>query len=137
VEKEVTLTGFRSDISRLVSAFDIYVFPGLKDSNPRSVLEAMALRRPIIAGNGGGVPEMLANGGCGILVEPPCEGGQMAAVVKDLLGNNSKAQELGKLAQQYVVQEYAMEKVAGRIERAFSNVLRYIHGSHVEEMGNR
>lgn len=50
----VIFTGFRADALSLVQAADIFVLPSLSEGLPLSVLEAMALGKPVIATRVGG-----------------------------------------------------------------------------------
>jgi glycosyltransferase involved in cell wall biosynthesis len=82
------MLGFRSDVRPLVADFDVAVVPSVyKDPLPRSVIESMALGKPVIAFRVGGVAEMLEDGVTGSLVPfAPDEAGTGAApdVVRDL-----------------------------------------------------
>jgi glycosyltransferase involved in cell wall biosynthesis len=61
--------GFRADVKPYVADFDIAVVPSIyPDPLPRAVIEAMALGKPVIAFDVGGVAEMLEDGRCGTLV---------------------------------------------------------------------
>jgi glycosyltransferase involved in cell wall biosynthesis len=79
------LLGFRGDVRPLVADFDVAVVPSVyADPLPRSVLESMALAKPVVAFDVGGVGEML-DAGTGALVPfeaapPPAEGASDAAV---------------------------------------------------------
>ena len=54
------MVGFRSDVRPLVADFDVAVVPSVYDDPlPRSVIESMALGRPVVAFDVGGVAEML------------------------------------------------------------------------------
>jgi glycosyltransferase involved in cell wall biosynthesis len=62
------MLGFRMDVRPLVADFDVAVVPSVyADPLPRSVIEAMALGRPVVAFDVGGVAEML-DGDTGALV---------------------------------------------------------------------
>jgi glycosyltransferase involved in cell wall biosynthesis len=66
--------GFRSDVKPIVVDFDVAVVPSVyEDPLPRAVLESMALAKPVVAFDVGGVSEMLEDGVNGTLVRgrPP------------------------------------------------------------------
>jgi glycosyltransferase involved in cell wall biosynthesis len=55
------MLGFRADVRPLVAGFDVAVVPSVyADPLPRSVIESLALAKPVIAFDVGGVAEMLA-----------------------------------------------------------------------------
>ncbi len=69
-----TFLGFRADVRPYIADYDVAVVPSVyPDPLPRSVIEAMAMSKPVIAFDVGGVSEMLADGETGALVHasPP------------------------------------------------------------------
>lgn len=70
LEKRVTFHGWREDVLDALDTADIYVLPSFTEGVPRSIVEAMALGKPIIATSVGGVPELLENGELGMIVSP-------------------------------------------------------------------
>lgn len=74
LEKIFTFTGFVSDVKPYVADFDVAIVPSVyPDPLPRAVIESMALGKPVVAFDVGGVAEMLRGGETGALVrgEPP------------------------------------------------------------------
>ena len=75
--------GFRTDVRPLVADFDVAVLPSVyADPLPRAVMESMALGKPVIAFDVGGVSEMVDHGVTGELVrfEPRGPGASPRAV---------------------------------------------------------
>jgi glycosyltransferase involved in cell wall biosynthesis len=70
MEQKVILTGFRSDIPLILAACDIYAMPTFEEPCAVAFLEAMAMRKPIVALNSGGTPEIVEKDICGLLSEP-------------------------------------------------------------------
>jgi glycosyltransferase involved in cell wall biosynthesis len=69
VRAQFHLLGFRVDVRPLVADFDVAVVPSVyPDPLPRAVIESMALGKPVIAFDVGGVVEMLDDGITGELV---------------------------------------------------------------------
>lgn len=54
---------------RYISESQIFILPSYTEGFPNVVLEAMALKTPVIATTVGAIPEMLSDN-CGILIEP-------------------------------------------------------------------
>lgn len=70
IEARVTFTGWRSDIPRLLDAFDVFVLASVTEACPIVVLEAMAMQCPIVATDVGGVREQIPSSDHGWVVPP-------------------------------------------------------------------
>jgi glycosyltransferase involved in cell wall biosynthesis len=82
LEDKFQFLGFRTDVKPYAADFDIAVVPSIyPDPLPRAVIEAMALSRPVIAFDVGGVSEMLADGSTGALVP----GGYVEGLAEQML----------------------------------------------------
>jgi glycosyltransferase involved in cell wall biosynthesis len=53
--------GFARDVARVVSAFDISVFPSLWEGTPLTVFEALAMGKPIVATDADGLVDVLTH----------------------------------------------------------------------------
>src|SRR5262249_21520095 len=62
--------GGQTDVHDVIAAMDIFVSPSLDECVPTALLEAMALERPVVATEVGGVPEIVQPRITGLLVEP-------------------------------------------------------------------
>lgn len=82
LEDKFRFLGFRKDIKPYAAGFDIAVVPSVyADPLPRAVIEGMALSKPVIAFDVGGVSEMLRGGTTGALVRV----GDTAALAAEML----------------------------------------------------
>jgi glycosyltransferase involved in cell wall biosynthesis len=60
--ERLTFCGFRRDVAEAFSAFDLAVFPSLWEGTPLTVLEALAMGKPIVATDADGLQDVLSNG---------------------------------------------------------------------------
>ena len=60
--------GFRRDVAEALSAFDMVVFPSLWEGTPLTVLEALAMGKPIVSTDADGLHEVLTNGQDAVMV---------------------------------------------------------------------
>ncbi len=77
--------GQRSDTTAYLADFDVAVVPSVyEDPLPRTVIEAMALGKPVVAFAVGGIPELVQNGVTGALVSgsPPDLAGLARAILQ-------------------------------------------------------
>jgi glycosyltransferase involved in cell wall biosynthesis len=70
LESQVLLTGWRSDVSRILPAIDIYAVVSRMEGTPLSLLEAMAAGNACIAVRVGGLPDLIPTPQVGRIIEP-------------------------------------------------------------------
>ncbi|HMG43702.1 MAG TPA: glycosyltransferase [Acidimicrobiales bacterium] len=91
----VELTGQVADPYPLIAGMDVFTLPSREDAFPLAVMEAMALSRPIVAFDVGGVRDQL--GDAGVIVAAGDTDAMAAAVVR-LLDDPDAARALGEAA---------------------------------------
>jgi len=96
LDEQVTFTGFLGirEYRQLLNSVDLLVMPSREESFGIVFLEAMALGKPVIGGDTGGIPEVVQNGRNGILVKP--EPGQIAEAILYLHANKDARQEMSE-----------------------------------------
>jgi glycosyltransferase involved in cell wall biosynthesis len=93
----VRFAGYHSDVSAVYRESDIIVIPSRSEGLPNVLLEAMALGKPVIATNAGGIPEVIRNGVNGVLV-PIADPESMARAMSMLLTSGEQRAILGRNA---------------------------------------
>ncbi len=122
IEKSVTFTGFRTDIGDVIRSLDIVVFPSTApESFGLSILEAMALGKPVIATRVGGVWEMIEDRMNGILIEPN-HPEQITEQIIHLLSHKEICDRMGQRAQETVMQKFSLKNCIGEMEKAFDSM---------------
>lgn len=96
VSDRMIFCGYREDVASLLAGMDLVVLPSLNEGMGRVLVMAMALGKPIVATNVGGVPELLANGEAGRLVAPG-DAAALAEAICTLLQEPDQAQALGEI----------------------------------------
>ncbi len=87
----VSFAGWRPDVRRLLAAMDVFVMPSTFEGGPTTVIEAMAMARPIVATGVGMVPEILRDGVNGIVIEPSSSAALVASTVRLLADPDLRA----------------------------------------------
>jgi len=109
LDNNVIFTGFRNDIYNLIQSTDVVVLASrYQDPLPRTLIEASALRKPIVATRVGGIPEIVENGVSGILVEPN-DSQALAKSVIFLLENRERAKEMSQAARRIAETKFRIE----------------------------
>jgi glycosyltransferase involved in cell wall biosynthesis len=103
-------------------AMDAFVLPSLSESCSNSLMEAMAVGLPVIASNAGGNPELVVDGGSGVLV-PPGEPARLAQAMARLMDNPAAAAALGAHAAQRIRTEFTLSKMLAGVEALYASAL--------------
>jgi len=109
-ENHLFFAGQRSDIRDILAATDIIVIPSLQEGFPMVTLEAMAMKKPIIATRINGITEQMSDSVEGILVEPTSVSA-LTIAIKRLLENPELATSLGEAARKRVIKDFSVEKM--------------------------
>lgn len=95
VANSVHWAGIRDEGWRLLNAADLYIQPSRSEALGLAILEAMALRLPVVANRVGAIPELVVNGETGYLADLPTKE-HLAATIKSSLATRSKWKILGQ-----------------------------------------
>jgi glycosyltransferase involved in cell wall biosynthesis len=101
---------------------DVFILPSLAEGLGRSLLEAMAAGRAVVASNVGGIPEAVEDGKTGILV-PPQDAQALAKAVAFLLDNPEQAREMGQAGRRRAEQLFDEKKMIDRICSLYEQLL--------------
>jgi glycosyltransferase involved in cell wall biosynthesis len=116
-------TGHRNDLPRLIAAMDLCVLSTHREGLPLSVLEAMAMGKPVVATAVGGIPEIIRPGVTGYLHEH-ANSKELAAAVLFLIENPEEARRIGSAAREHVRENHSRQKFVDEIAMAYSDVMR-------------
>jgi glycosyltransferase involved in cell wall biosynthesis len=115
IGSRVIFTGRRDDVPAVTAALDVAVLPSYREAQGLTILEAMALSRPVVASNVGGIPEMVEDGLTGLLV-PPHDPEALAAAITRLLLDHSLADMLARAGHDLVHERFCLEMMVRSIE---------------------
>jgi glycosyltransferase involved in cell wall biosynthesis len=118
----VTFTGRRDDVPAVTAALDVAVLPSYREAQGLSILEAMALSRPVVASAVGGIPEMIDDGRTGLLV-PPRDPGALAAAMLRLLENPALALRIGRAGHDLVHERFCVEQMVRAVETIYDEAV--------------
>jgi glycosyltransferase involved in cell wall biosynthesis len=126
MQDSIEFTGFRTDVPDLIARMDVLVHASVVgEPFGQVVIEGMAAGKPVVATNGGGVPEIVRDGETGYLV-PMGDADAMAQAMTRLLENPALATRMGEQGRQRVRDHFTIQATARRVEKLYEDVLRRI-----------
>lgn len=117
------LTGWTYDVAAALAAMDIVVSPNIKaEGFGKTVVEAGAMHKPIVASNLLPIDELVVDGETGLLVEAN-KAEVLAEAIEFLIDKPSERERLGKNARRWINMHFSMDKNVNRILETMDNVL--------------
>ncbi|GHD05611.1 glycosyltransferase family 4 protein [Tianweitania populi] len=102
--------GAAEDVRPHIAQARIYVLPSYREGTPRSVLEAMAMGRPVVTTNAPGCRETVEDGVNGRLV-PVRDPSALTEAIAYLLDHPAEAEAMGEAGFQLVARKYDVRQV--------------------------
>jgi len=111
-----------NEMPRVYLSSSVLLLPSYREGMPRAVLEALALQRPVVASNVGGIPEVVRDGVNGFLARP----GNVKLFVKRILELKRDPQllrEMGRAGRETILKEFTKDKAVTKLVRIYERVL--------------
>jgi glycosyltransferase involved in cell wall biosynthesis len=121
--RSVHVIGRRGDMPEVLSALDVFVLPSESEGMSNAILEAMAMRLPVVATDVGGAREQLEEGRSGYLVSYP-DSAALATKVTRLLEDPALRESVGAAARERVTRRYSAAGMVRQIEDLYASLLR-------------
>lgn len=119
ISSSVIFKGFVENARSFLSEFDIFVIPSRSEAMPYALLEAGFAKRPVIATEIGGIPEVIENGLNGILVKPE-DSETLFSSLTLLAGDQSLRERLGGNLKETIKEKFSFEKMAEETFKLYS-----------------
>jgi glycosyltransferase involved in cell wall biosynthesis len=115
---------FTSDVRPLYDLLDLVMLPSHSEGLSQSLLEAMALGKPVIASAATGNLDLVTDGVDGRLV-PPMVPLAWAAAIGELLSDAGLARRLGTAARQTARDRFGLERTVARTAQLYESLLQH------------
>lgn len=122
MEQRVHFLGFRRDVDKVMAACDIVALPSSKEGLSIAVMEAMALRRPVIATDVAGMPELVRNGETGMLI-PPENVDALAQAMLHIYQDEKLAARLAQQGRALLEEKFDQRHCLAEVERFLCSVV--------------
>jgi glycosyltransferase involved in cell wall biosynthesis len=121
IKDNIIFLGWRDDVTKIISAYDVFVLPSLNEGMGRVLVEAMSLGKPIVASNIGGIPDLVSHGKNGFLV-PPKNPKELAKYIQILLNNKEMREKMG-LAGKRMAMNFSAKIMLKKISDLYEELL--------------
>ena len=115
---KVVFTGLRDDVPAVTAALDVAVLASYREAQGLVLLEAMALRRPVVATAVGGIPEMIENERTGLLV-PARDPAALGAAIVRVLTDHPLADTLARAGHDFVQANFSVEQMVRAVSAIY------------------
>ncbi len=109
-EGAVEYLGRLDDVRPAIAAASVYVLPSYREGTPRTVLEAMAMGRPVVTTDAPGCRETVRDGVNGYLV-PVRDAGALARAMERFLVEPGLIEAMGRESRRIAVEKYDVREV--------------------------
>jgi len=125
IESRVVYVGLIAPdaVAPFYAAADLQVWPAINEAYGITFLEGQASALPAVAGNSGGVGEIIRDGRTGWLV-PPGDAPAFAAAVEEALANPEQRRARGTAAWAKIAADHALSSAGDALDRILTAALR-------------
>ncbi|MEW6516154.1 MAG: glycosyltransferase family 4 protein [candidate division FCPU426 bacterium] len=120
--RRVHWLGFLDNMPAVMKQLDLFACASALESLGMVLVEAMAMERPVVGPDTGGVPEIISAGRGGRLFHHP-DAGHLAATLKPLLADAGLRQQLGREARQVVREKFNLDRSAQNLVELYRDCL--------------
>jgi glycosyltransferase involved in cell wall biosynthesis len=128
ISSRLVFAGRREDVPAVTAALDVAVLPSYREAQGLSVLEAMALSRPVVASRVGGIPEMIEDGVSGLLVSPN-DPRALAGAINRLLSDHPFADMIARRGHDLVHERFCIELMVDSVETIYDQAAARVRTS--------
>jgi glycosyltransferase involved in cell wall biosynthesis len=120
--------GLRDDMAAMLAVTDAFVLSSAWEGMPLVVGEAMAMEKPLVATDVGGVRELVGNTG---VIVPPKDSAMLAdGMCRVMRASESERAAMGRAARGRIDQHFNMNAKADEWEKLYSRLLLEVSRSH-------
>ncbi len=121
LEQQVILTGYCSEVDRMLKAADCFVFPSFQEGLPMAVMEAMRAGLPVIGRKIRGNTDLIEDGKGGILLEKATADEYQQAITR-LQKSEGASRQMGQWNQKQI-SNFSVEQVTTQMKRIYEEVM--------------
>jgi glycosyltransferase involved in cell wall biosynthesis len=109
-------------VPEVLAELDIFAMPSRAEGFGVAALEAQAMELPVVASRVHGIPDVVEDGGTGLLV-PPDDEEALADAIRRLADDARLRAAMGKAGRAFVQRRYRWQANAGQMERLYGHLV--------------
>lgn len=122
IEDIVRFPGFVHDVPGLLACLDIFVIPSIAEGLSITTIEAMAAGLPVAASRVGGLPELVAEGVTGCLVEPR-NPSALAQTILQMIDGPEETRRMGEQGRTVACRRFSTDAMIRNTCKVYDQVL--------------
>jgi L-malate glycosyltransferase len=122
IKHRVHITNSYTSIFDFLNMFDIFVLPSLSEGFSNALLEAMAMGKPVITSDVGGMSELVTNHETGLIVKP-ADSNELAEAILALLDNPKLCQILAVNAKRKARNSFSLQTMINHFETVYEDLM--------------
>ena len=122
LQGRIRLLGYlnSNQIKEYVSKSRVVIVPSIcRENCPYSILETLAMGRPIIGSNLGGIPELVINNECGYIYDNAKE---LTEKLEKILNDESIAKKMGENSRKIAIEKFSKDAYYTKIINVYENI---------------
>jgi glycosyltransferase involved in cell wall biosynthesis len=124
LDQTMVFTGYQEDIPGMLEAMDVLAhLPDWEEPLGSVVMEAMAMEKPVVAFESGGIPELVTHGETGFLV-PRGDLAAAEARIIELHNDPALRRRMGSRGRQLLLEEFSLEAYREKIMGLYDAILK-------------
>ncbi len=123
ISSQIIFTGYRTDIAQVMADIDVSVLTSITEALGIVNLEAMAMSKPVVCFDVGGISELVVNGKTGILVSP-MDYKALAKAIIELIRDKEKAKRMGIEGQKRVRENFTLNTMVKQYEKLYKSIVK-------------
>lgn len=122
LNNNVIFTGYREDVPEVLASLDLFVLSSVSEGLGRSIIEAMAMRKAVVATDVGGIPEIVKDKETGLLVASK-DSDALAKAITELLVDKNKVKLMGLAGRKRAEERFDLDTHLKMTQKLYMDLL--------------
>jgi glycosyltransferase involved in cell wall biosynthesis len=121
LSQHVILLGHQARVHDYLHLMDVFVLTSLHEGIPIALLEALALKKPVVVTRVGGIPEVVEHGKSGLLI-PPNDIQELVTSTMAVLTDRNMARYLGENGRRKIEEQFSVSQMSREMTQLYRKI---------------